>query len=132
MHNRQEETERFANIEQIEALHLKYIALARVAKEKGDGVLSESHYQRAEYYLHAINEQGFSLPVATVTATARSSVKASHPTKKILKDFNLERIYRKDPSNTCEKPLQESNVLPIRGRYLRRNRRGTQGRGIPE
>ena len=48
----------------MEALHLKFMALAKDAQEREDRVLSESYYQRAEYYLHAINYPSDSLPAA--------------------------------------------------------------------
>ena len=103
MLNTQEETKQPVNTKQMEALHQKHIALSKVAEEKGERVLSESHYQRAEYYLHAMNYPSDSLP----TATSRSSARQSH-------------------SDTLVKPPQEGKVLPLRGNFLRRNRRNIQ------
>ena len=102
MLKRPEKTERLVNREQIEALHLKYMTLAKDAQEKEDRVLSESYYQRAEYYLHAMNYPSDSLP----TATPRPSVSKPH-------------------SDNQVKP-QKGKVLPFRGTFLRRNRRNIQ------
>ncbi len=73
------------------------------AQEREDRVLSESYYQRAEYYLHAMNYPSDSIPAAAT----RPSVKKLHP-------------------NTQAKP-QEGKILPFRGSFLRRTRRTNQG-----
>ena len=132
MRNKQEETKQLVNRNQMEALHQKHMALARVAEREGDQVLTESHYQRAEYYFHAINEQGSPVPIDTVATTTRSPTKASYSTKKIIKDFNLKRTNHKDPPNAWEKPAQEGRVLSFRRHYLHRNRRNIQDKEIPE
>jgi len=126
MRNKREETKQLSN-HIMKGLHDQYMGLAKIAEQNGDRVLSESHYQRAEYFLHAINEQGGSVPIAVPsTATVRTPVRASNSTKRVIKDFDLKRTYRKRPSDTLEKPLQEGSIVPFRGHYLRRNRRNTQ------
>lgn len=97
------ETGQLTNEQNVKALHQKHLALAKLAEEKGDRVLSEDHYQRAEYYLHAINYPSDS----PLTATPRPSARQSH-------------------SDTLVKPPQEGKVLPLRGNFLRRNRRNIQ------
>jgi hypothetical protein len=98
-----EETHEPINRQQVKDLHLKYMSLAKDAQEKEDRVLSESYYQRAEYYLHAMNYPSDSLP----TATPRPSV-------------------GKPRSDNQVKP-PKGEVLPFRGTFLRRNRRNSQG-----
>ena len=104
MRGMREETDQPMNRQKMKDLHLKYMALAKDAQEREDRVLSESYYQRAEYYLHAINYPSDSIPAAT----PRPSVRKPH-------------------SDTQVKPSQEGKVLPFRGNFLRRNRRNSQG-----
>jgi hypothetical protein len=105
MHGIREETGQPINRQNMKALHLKYMALAKDAQEREDRVLSESYYQRAEYYLHAINYSSDSLPTAT-------------PYPSIRKPYL---------GNQVKPPSQEGKVLPFRGNFLRRNRRNNQG-----
>ena len=88
------------NRTKVEELHHQYIALAKTAQKNEDRVLSESYYQRAEHYLHLLNETSGAVPVSTYAP----SVKNPSPVKKVIKDFNL------------------------KGSFLRRNRRKVQSK----
>lgn len=99
-----EETGQPINRENMKALHLKYMALAEDARKREDRVLSESYYQRAEYYLHATNYPSDSLAAAT-------------PYLSIKKPYL---------GNRAKPSPQEDKVLPFRGNFLRRNRRNSQ------
>jgi|GEM_PF-3205873 len=66
MLNKREETKQSDHRIQMEALHQKHIALAKVAEGNGDQVLAEGHYQNAEYYLHLMNELSDGLPITSV------------------------------------------------------------------
>jgi hypothetical protein len=96
-----QESDQPINTQSMKALHLKYMALAKDAQVREDRVLSESYYQRAEYYLHAINYPSDSIPVS---ATPNPSIRKPHP------------------NNQVESPSQEGNVLPFRRNFLRRKR----------
>lgn len=105
MREMQTEISQPTNKQMVEGLYLKYINLAKDATKMEDRVLSESYYQRAEYYLHAINYLSDSLPTAT-------------PYPSIRKPYL---------GNQVKPPSQEGKVLPFRGNFLRRNRRNSQG-----
>lgn len=94
-----EEKNQPVNIQEIKDLHLKYVVLAKDAQKREDLVLSESYYQRAEYYLHAMNYPSDSLP----TTTPHQAVRQVH-------------------SDVQVKQTQEGKVLPFRGNFLRRKR----------
>jgi len=119
MRGMRKETEQPIDRTQIDGLHRKYITLAKDAQDRGDRILSESYYQRAEYYLHAMNYPEASLP----TVAASSFARASHVARKTTKDLNLGRTALTQPSDTGVKLPKEGKVLPFRGSFLRRNRR---------
>lgn len=100
----QEATGQPINKQKMEGLYLKYINLAKDAQKREDWVLSESYYQRAEYYLHAINYPSDDLPVVT-----------SFP------------IRKPHSVNQAKLPPQQAKALPFKGNFLRRNRRNIQG-----
>lgn len=133
MYEMREETEQSVNRKKLEDLHYKYINLAKEAQKREDRVLSESYYQRAEYYLHAINE----LSDSTSIPVARSSVRRSSPVKKVIEDFNLKKTsHEKFPSKQPNAHIEESDlpqeaiILPFKGSFLRRNRREVQHKVI--
>ena len=51
-----EKIERPINKKQAQELYSKYMSLALACRTKGDRALFEAYYQRAEYYLHLMNE----------------------------------------------------------------------------
>lgn len=96
MLNKREETKQLDNRNQMEALHQKHIALARVAEGNGDQVLAEGHYQNAEYYLHLMNELTDGLSTTSV------------------------QWIRNPPQQTTKA------FMPFRGSFLRCQQRGVQ------
>ncbi len=108
MNTPRERTEQPINRTKVEELHHQYIALAKTAQKNEDRVLSESYYQRAEHYLHLLNETSGSILVSTYAPP----IKNPSPVKKVIKDFNLKRTFNKKS--------------PSQGSFLRRNRRKVQ------
>lgn len=103
MHRIQEQTGQPVNNQKMAGLYIKYINLAKDAEKMEDRILSESYYQHAEHYLHAMSYLSDSIPVAT----SHSSVNKPHLGNQV-------------------KP-QKGKVFPHRGTFLRRNRRNSQG-----
>jgi hypothetical protein len=129
MHTMREKTDQPIN-RKMEGLHLKYINLAKDAQDRGDQVLSESYYQRAEYYLHAMNASGDC--VLTLAAHC-PSVSGSVAIKKVIKNLNLKKVLDEMPSSQQSNTLtgkpgssQGRKILSSRVSFLRRNRRGIQ------
>lgn len=107
MRTSRNETQQPAHKKKIEDSYYKYLSLAQEAQKK-DQVLSESYYQLAEYYLHSMNEPSNSLDrsrhsFAKKPGTPPQDRKASHSS-------------------------EDTVILPFRGSFLRRNRRGMQRR----
>ncbi|MCE3231077.1 MAG: hypothetical protein K0R76_155 [Alphaproteobacteria bacterium] len=130
------ETGHSGNRKKLESLYLKSITSAKEAKKREDHVLAESYYQRAEYYLHAMNEPSdylhasISLPDPQLVARKVSAI------NKVIEDFNLkgshEKLPSKSPNTSTEasKPTYQTNILPFKAHHNQQDFHYTQE--VPE
>jgi hypothetical protein len=100
-----------------EALYLENIALAQKAEQSGNIILSQTFYQKAEYYLYATKEHT-EVPISTIhTSTTKSP--RFRETQAIEKHIQKNR-HRKasyiDPSDRLYGAQNECTILPFKSK----------------
>lgn len=101
-----------------EALYLENIALAQKAEQSGNTVLSQTFYQNAEYYLHAMKEHTESVPISTIhTSTAKAP--RFRETQAIEKHTQKNRHCKAshiDPSDRLYGTQNKCAILPFKSK----------------
>jgi len=91
MQTTQEETDAPIDKKNAHGLYTKYMALALDAQTKGNAVTFEGYCQRAEYYLHLLNELNDDMPMTPARMTER-------PQQSTVVPFRRNYLRRKRPS----------------------------------
>jgi hypothetical protein len=121
------ETGHSGNRKKLESLYLKAITSAKEAKKREDHVLAESYYQRAEYYLHAMNEPSDYAHVSTCLPDPQLVARKVSAINKVIEDFNLKVSHEKLPSKRSNTPIEDSklpyqtNILPFKTHHSQRD-----------